>query len=165
VSAAQVRPADEAELPLLIRRLGQAQFFADRFRRQREGRGVLLIAWLGPEPVGDIYLWLEPAEEPEIREQLPGVPLLNHLEVAPQHWNQGIGTAILTTAEQILRERGHRRVILGVRIENLDAQRLYGRLQYKEWEHSPISTMSLSYLETGEAVREPEDCAIYIKEL
>jgi hypothetical protein len=31
--------------------------------------------------VANAYLWLEEAEEPELREYLPDVPLLTHVEI------------------------------------------------------------------------------------
>src|SRR5262245_49412305 len=120
--------------------LGQPHFFAERLGRQREGRGILLVAWLDTTPVGDLYLWLEPAEEPEISERLQGVPLLNHLEVHEKYQNQGIGTELIAEAEALLRRHGHRRVALGVALDNLDAMRLYLRLGYVEWPFPPVRT-------------------------
>ncbi|SDR28942.1 Predicted N-acetyltransferase YhbS [Thermostaphylospora chromogena] len=133
-----IRPAIDADLTALVRSFGQVGFFSDRLRRQRQGRGMLLIALRGAIPVGNVYVWWEPAEEPELRERLPGVPLLTHLEVHPHHRNRGIGTALIREAEDVLRRRGHRRVALGVDVRNVDAQRLYTRLDYTEWPYPPV---------------------------
>ncbi|HJW63533.1 MAG TPA: GNAT family N-acetyltransferase, partial [Actinomycetes bacterium] len=61
--------------------LGQRHFFTDRLARQQDGRGVLLVAWLDGRPVGDVFLDRGPADQPEVRHHLPGVPMLDHLEV------------------------------------------------------------------------------------
>jgi hypothetical protein len=54
-----VQQACFSDLAVVSRVLGGAEFFAERFERQKNGRGVLFIAWLDNEPVGDVYLWLE----------------------------------------------------------------------------------------------------------
>src|ERR671930_1511936 len=95
----EIRQAQRGDLDILARTLGQRQFFADRLDRQDNERGVLLIAWAQGVPIGDVYLWLEKAEEPEIREYLPDVPLLTHLEVSPAHRNQGVGKLLIDKAE------------------------------------------------------------------
>ncbi|PZG25889.1 N-acetyltransferase [Spongiactinospora gelatinilytica] len=133
-----IRPAIYTDLTPLIRYFGQADFFFERFHRQRRGRGMLLIALRGGDVVGNVYLWWEPAEELELRERLPGVPVITHLEVRADRRNQGVGTALLAEAEHILAQRGHRHVALGVSLTNPDAHRLYARLNYVEWGHPPV---------------------------
>ena len=78
-----IRPARGADLAPLAAALGDGAFFADRFRRQQRRRGVLLGGWLGARPVACVYLWLERAEEWQIRALLPDVPLLNRVQVHP----------------------------------------------------------------------------------
>ncbi|MFI0418487.1 GNAT family N-acetyltransferase [Spongiactinospora sp. 9N601] len=133
-----IRPAIYTDLTPLIRYFGQADFFFERFHRQRRGRGVLLIALRGGDVVGNVYLWWEPAEELELRERLPGVPVITHLEVRADQRNRGVGTALLAEGERILAQRGHHRVALGVGLANTDARRLYARLDYVEWDHPPV---------------------------
>jgi GNAT superfamily N-acetyltransferase len=139
VSGLDIRPAEEGDLPLLTRAMRQEDFFAKRIEQQAEGHGVLLVAWEGAAPVGAVYVWLGPAEEPEVRRALPDVPLLVRLHVPRGHRNRGIGTRIIGAAERLVRQRGHTRVALGVGIDNIDAKRLYHRLSYREWAHEPIS--------------------------
>ena len=81
----RIRPARPGDLPSLVGRLGQEGYFADRLKREDAGRGVLLTAWRAGLVVGVVYLWLEPAEESEIRTHLPGTPLVTHLEIHPDH--------------------------------------------------------------------------------
>jgi GNAT superfamily N-acetyltransferase len=104
----------------------------------RHNLGVLLVAWIGGEPVGDVYLWCEPHEEPELRDAYPGVPLLNHLEVAPAHQRRGIGTALVRAVEDVARARGYDQLILGVGVDNPRAKQLYERLGYVDWGKGPI---------------------------
>jgi GNAT superfamily N-acetyltransferase len=159
----KIRPAEDDDVDDLVGALGQQHFFAERLRRQRQGRGLLLVAWHKSEPVGDVYLSWECAEEPEIRNLLPDVPLLIHLEVHPVRRNQGIGTTLLGEAERLLSERGHRQVALGVGVDNERAVRLYTRLGFKEWSHPPVRTWYEQYLDNGQSVRHAEICRIFVK--
>jgi len=160
-----IRPAAGADLPAIIEALGQQHFFAERFRRQQDGRGVLLVAWLDGRPVGDVYVWLERAEEWQLREHLPGIPLLNHLEVVDGMRNRAIGTAIVEAAERLLAAQGFKQVALGIRLDNAGAARLYERLGYAEWEHGHIETSYVVFLADGQEDREPEMCRILVKDL
>lgn len=137
-----IRPAQPDDLTSLTRRLGQARFFADRLDRQSDERGVLLTAWHGGLVIGDVYLWLEPAEEPEIREHLPDTPLVTHLEIHRDHRRMGVGTSLIGAAERLLTDGGFRRVALAVEVTNRAAARLYIRLGYREWPHPPVKCYS-----------------------
>jgi GNAT superfamily N-acetyltransferase len=87
--------------------LGQRHFFTERLARQQRGSGVLLLAWLDGRPVGDVFLATEPADEPEVRRHLPGVPRLIHLEVLGSYQRRGIGTALIRAGEDTARWLGH----------------------------------------------------------
>ena len=156
------RPARDEDLAALVEELGQEQFFTDRLARQAAGHGLLLTAWQEDRPVGDVYLWWEPAEEPEIREHLPGVPLLNHLEVHPTFRKHGIGTGLTTAAERELAARGFSEVALAVEEGNTDAMRLYERLRYREWPHGKV--VCLTHPEDGRP-RAVEICHVLVKDL
>ena len=104
----RIRRARPADLDVLIRELGQGRFFDDRICRQTKRLGMLLIAWQDDRPIGVIYLWLEDAEEAELREHLPGTPILNHLEIHPDHRGRGTGTKLIQAAERRLRRLGFR---------------------------------------------------------
>jgi ribosomal protein S18 acetylase RimI-like enzyme len=137
----EIRAAERADLPRLVAALRQSEFFTERFDRQQRGHGLLLIAWRERAPVGTVYLWLEPAEEPELRKYLPDTPLVTHLEVGERFRRTGIGTALLHECHRLLVERGHRQVALGVRLENVDAIRLYKNLGYAQWPHPEVETI------------------------
>jgi GNAT superfamily N-acetyltransferase len=106
---AEVRPASDADLAVLVAVLGERHWFTDRLARQRRGGGVLLVAWLDDRPVGDVFLDCGPADEPEVRRHLPGVPRLDHLEVPGPFQGRGIGTALIRAAEDHARQLGHGR--------------------------------------------------------
>jgi ribosomal protein S18 acetylase RimI-like enzyme len=165
MSDIEIRPAEQADLGLLIETFGDEEFFTDRLARQQATRGILLTAWTQQDPIGDLYIWLEPADEVELREHLPEVPLLNHVEVHPDHRNRGIGTELMFAAEHILAERGYDQVALAVRIDNLDAHRLYLRLGYKMWPHPCVVCMSVVKLPDGTRKHCAETCDILVKRL
>jgi GNAT superfamily N-acetyltransferase len=157
-----IRPARSTDLAALTGELGQGPYFVDRLSRQQAGRGLLLTAWRDDHPIGDVYLWLEPAEEPEIREHLPDTPLLTHLEIHADHRNQGTGTKLMLAAEQELVALGHEQVALGVEVTNVAAAMLYLRLGYREWPHPPVRCYALA---DGKGTRRIEICRIMVKRL
>jgi GNAT superfamily N-acetyltransferase len=149
-------------MAILVRAFGQEEYFRDRLGRQVAGRGMMLTAWLAAQPVGAVYLWQEPAEEPEIRHHLPTVPLLNHLEVLPTWRNQGIGTQLINAAERVLAESGARTVALAVELRNADAERLYLRLGYRRWGLPPVACLT-DISSNGDRASTVEVCNVLVK--
>jgi GNAT superfamily N-acetyltransferase len=113
-----VRRMHDSDLASVVAAMGQRHYFADRLARQAAGLGVVLLALDGGNVVGDVYVWLSPADEPELRRHLSGVPLLNHLEVLPARQSRGIGTRIIAAAERTVYDLAYRRLALGVGIDN-----------------------------------------------
>ena len=110
----EIRPAAAGDLEPLVAVFGaERRFFADCLATQEAGGGVLLVAWVDGRPVGDVFLSLGPADEPEVRRHLPGVPTLVHLEVVGPLQRRGIGTALVRAGEDVARRLGHDRVALG----------------------------------------------------
>ena len=135
----EIQRGSDADLDALVAVFrGERFFFGDCLVKQRAGGGVLLVAWLDGWPVGDVFLDRGPAEEPEIRRWLAGVPRLNHLEVLGPVQRRGIGTALIRAGEATARRLGDRRVALGVGLDNPDARRLYERLGYTDWGHGSV---------------------------
>jgi GNAT superfamily N-acetyltransferase len=134
----EIRRASKADLEPLVDAFGQRMLFTDRIGRTRQNAGELLVAWSGERPVGDVYLWCEALEEPELRAAFPGTPLLNHLEVAADRRGRGIGTMLIRACEEAARRRAYTRLLLGVTLDNPDAKKLYARLGWHEWPGSPI---------------------------
>lgn len=160
---AEVRPDD---LSMLVMAGGQAGYFADRLARQEDRRGVLLVAWHSGRPVGTAYLWLEPAEEPEIQQYLPDTPLITHVEVfEPTDRNHRTGTRLIHDAEERLRDLKHTKVALAVEVTNEDAARFYRRLGYRDWGHQPVNCVRREWLPDGTVEESNEKCLVLVKTL
>jgi GNAT superfamily N-acetyltransferase len=159
-----IRQAHAGDWPAIVRAFGEERFFTDRLQRQREGHGELLVAYEGDAVVGVVYVWRGEAEERELREHLPDVPLLNHLEVVEHRRNSGVGTAIIEAAESRVLGLGLKKLALGLRLHNHAAARLYDRLGYREWEHGEIWTTYV-VMSDGEETQVPEKCRILVKDL
>ena len=160
----EIRPARPGELAVLVAAFGQRAHLADRLSRQRDGQGVMLAAWCGGTPIGMVYLWTEPAEEPEIRDHLPDVPILNHLEVREEWRNRGVGTALVAAAERFLTERGSRAVALAIKEGDDAAERWYHHRHYRHWQGPRVAC----YVEPERAGRrtfEMEWCRVLVKSL
>ncbi|TMR95409.1 GNAT family N-acetyltransferase [Nonomuraea basaltis] len=95
----------------------------------------------------------------------PGRPPAHHLEVVRERRNEGIGTQLLRAAEQRLHTKGHRRVALGVNLDNHAAQRLYSRLGYTEWPHGKLATTETVYHPGGRRELRPEVCLVMVRHL
>jgi GNAT superfamily N-acetyltransferase len=162
---AEVRPASDADLATLVAVLGERHWFTDRLARQQRGGGVVLVAWLEGRPVGEVFLECEPAKEPEVRRQLPGVPRLDHLEVAGLFQGRGIGTALIRAAEDSARQLGHERIALGVGLDNPKARRLYERLGYADWGHGTVVGSWVEHPDDGPPVTLSEVCDMLVKRL
>jgi GNAT superfamily N-acetyltransferase len=162
---AEIRPASEADLATLVPVLGERHWFTDRLARQQRGGGVLLVAWLEGRPVGEVFLDCEPATEPEVRRQLPGVPRLDHLEVLGPLWGRGIGTALIGVAEDSARQLGHEQLALGVGLDNPKARRLYERLGYVDWGQGTVVGTWVEHPDAGPPVTLSEVCDLLVKRL
>ncbi|HEY1485028.1 MAG TPA: GNAT family N-acetyltransferase [Micromonosporaceae bacterium] len=135
-----IRKVTRADYPALVDAFGQPDYFADRLGRSRHKLGDVLVAYVDDVPVGDVYLWCEPFEEPELRAMYPDAPMLNHLEVWPPWQGRGIGTQLVHAAEDAARERGYDILVLLVGLDNPRAKALYERLGYLDWGGGPIVT-------------------------
>jgi GNAT superfamily N-acetyltransferase len=160
-----VSRARAADLFSFAAALGDSGFFKDRLMRQRNDQGVLFFAWLGTNPAGAVYLWLEEAEEPPIQEHLPGVALLTHLQVHQDLRRRGVGTALVDAVEQHLIGKGHERVALAVRTDNPAAAGFYTSLGYEDWGHDEVTCYARTTLPDGSVLKEPECCLVMIKDL
>lgn len=159
-----IRRAGYSDLTALAAAVGDRAFFVDRLRRQKSGLGMLFVAWLGDDIVGTVYLWLEKADEQEIRIHLRGVPLLTHLEVLTEYRKRGIGNKLIEAVEDyLLSKRGHHRVALAVQTDNYGAIRLYERRGYERCTFGPIECAKDAELLGGD--HEIEECHVYVKQL
>ncbi|SDZ42378.1 Predicted N-acetyltransferase YhbS [Amycolatopsis xylanica] len=161
----QIRLAQDRDVDALVEVLGDREFVKDRLDRQAAGLGELLTIWSGDVLLGSMYIWLEDAEEPELRKWLPGVPLFTRIEVLERYRGKGIGTKLIRAGEDRLRKAGYRSVALAVEITNFGAELLYKRLYFDEWEHGQITCEGVEVLEDGYRKPYKETCRIMVKRL
>jgi ribosomal protein S18 acetylase RimI-like enzyme len=142
-----IRAAEAADIPALSASLGAVHgtYYRRRLPLQLAAMGVILLAERGVAPVGAAFVTWLPALEREVRRELPGVPLLYHMEVRAAVRRQGIGERLLLTAQAILARAGHRRMALGVDLHNTGAIRLYERQGFRRWNHQPLGAGSAAY--------------------
>jgi GNAT superfamily N-acetyltransferase len=161
----EIRPGSDADLAALVAVLGERHWFTDRLARQQQGGGVLFVAWVDGRPVGEVFLECEPANEPEVRRWLPGVPRLDHLEILGPFTRRGIGTALIRAAEATARQLGHQQLALGVGLDNGKARRLYERLGYADWGHGTVVGSWVEYPDDGPSVTLSEVYEVLVKRL
>lgn len=114
----------------------------DRFLRQEKGIVLYLIVWLDKTPIGHALLkWNGAEEEEAIKSNLKNCPDIEDLFVISRYRSQGIGSLLLATLENLVKDRGFKQVGLSVGVENRKANSLYERFGYKDsklgnyWEH------------------------------
>jgi GNAT superfamily N-acetyltransferase len=131
-----VRPCQEQDLALLrayIPTPGQPDRQGVRFGRQQAGDSTFLVAWSDGIPVGAGEILWRGCRAPEVHQHYPDCPELSGLDVwPPERQSQGIGTALVGTAEVLVRQRNRRQIGLGVGDDNPRAAALYLRLGYRE---------------------------------
>lgn len=113
-----VRELAESDVALIESREPAGQgFVRAMWALQCEEASVLLVAWVGADPVGSgqVDLSASPVE-------------LKNLNVAPHIRGQGVGTAIIRAAEERVGAGG--RLAVGVALDNPRARALYERLGY-----------------------------------
>ncbi|MEU7868092.1 GNAT family N-acetyltransferase [Dactylosporangium sp. NPDC049140] len=164
----EVRPAVSEDLPALTEAFKQPHYFQERIARQPH-LGVLFVAEhtddTATRVAGAAFLRMLPAEEWELREHLRNVPILSHLQVAPQRRRQGVASAIMDAAEDYARAKGRARIALGVTLTNAAARRLYANRQYVEWDFGPVNAMVVEWDEAGRKHFGVERCQIMVKAL
>lgn len=135
------------------------------YRARLSQRGVVLSAWRKGELAGAILVSWEPPDEPELRQHLPGVPMLYRLQVHAEMRRRGVATALVRAAEELLIGRGHRAVASGVDPANKPAVLLYQSLGFRRWNHGEIATVRELYDDDGRLVIKPDRCLIFVRRL
>jgi GNAT superfamily N-acetyltransferase len=122
-----VRVAEEADVPALDRALptGRNDVHRAFLARQATGEVTYLVAWRDDAAVGaGAVRWAGRGGWPD--------PELSNLHVPALLQSQGIGTAIVHFAEDLVRSLGHARLAIGVDENNVRAAALYERLGYAD---------------------------------
>jgi ribosomal protein S18 acetylase RimI-like enzyme len=163
LSINHARPGDEYELA--GEDASHVAILKERLDRVAAKKGELLVARWRRKAIGHIYLWLEPADEEELRKRLSDTPLLMNLWVRKNFRRKGVGTALVTRAERRLRKLGHHQVALGVETSNHAAVNLYTRHRYQEWGEGELKTHYDEFHADGSQTLGWEICAVYTKQL
>lgn len=131
-AAVQIRDCAEADLPVLEAVLPSygVPLHAQLLQRQRNGEVTYLVAWTEGAPVGYGLIRWAGHREAASRAAMPGTPAVSNLGVLPAWRGRGVGSALITAAEQRIRDRGYRQVSLAVGQDNNAAAPLYTRLGY-----------------------------------
>ncbi|MGH8791301.1 MAG: GNAT family N-acetyltransferase [Stackebrandtia sp.] len=147
---------DKAEFPL-----------AAWVERHRADRGKLFVAVVDELPIGQVYVSLEDAVEPDLRRHFPQAAVIERLEVRKGFRNLGVAGRLMDAAEDFIRrgkhDRDRFRVILGVNVDNPDPIPLYERRGYAEW-LSDASGLPRR-VDTHRIDGEPERCRVFVKDL
>jgi GNAT superfamily N-acetyltransferase len=122
-----IRGCSRRDLPLLewfgLYR-DHRRLIEDAFRRHEAGEVIMLVADLDGFPVGQG--WVDVSER-----KVDSVGVIWALRVFPLLRNHGIGTRLMTVAEQLLTDAGFRWTELTVDQQEPRARRLYERLGYR----------------------------------
>ncbi|MFW5691264.1 MAG: N-acetyltransferase family protein [Chloroflexota bacterium] len=126
-----IREACQEDIPRL-EWYGQYKHFRNLLRRaykeQRAGRRLLLVADLNGFPIGQLFVQLI-ASNRRIADGHTRAYLYS-FRVMELFQGQGIGTLLLSTAEQRLARLGYHHAMIAVAKDNPRAQRLYERRGY-----------------------------------
>lgn len=102
------------------------EFYLDIYRNFSEG---FLIAWLNGNAVGYIMNRIERGLS-NFGFTLVKMGHVVSIAVLPEHRRKGIGTALLTTSLERMKNRGCEEAYLEVRVGNEEAIRLYEKLNF-----------------------------------
>lgn len=106
--------------------------YQTEWEAQCDGRVSMLVAWHRQRPLGlGLIHWSGPRQA-EVQAVHPGCPEIFRLHVRRPYRSMGLGSLLIEAFERLARERGHRRIGLGVTYANPGAFALYQRLGYGE---------------------------------
>ena len=163
-----VRPLAEAELNRLERCPWARRppgMHRDRFAQQRRGSTVYLMAWQEERLVGHLLLtWHGPTVEP-VASCLAECVELQDVAVREDLRSRGIGTRMLTVAENLARQRGARRLGIGVALDNPRARALYERLGFADSGCGEYEVGWPSIDQDGQQRWHDERCVYLVKQL
>ncbi|WP_229715329.1 GNAT family N-acetyltransferase [Mangrovihabitans endophyticus] len=129
VKIRRAQPHDLDRLSATLDRDDHA-YYLDCMAYQDTDSGEVVVAVVGDEPVGALFARWSDADEPEVIEHLPKVPMLYRVVVRADVRGRKVGTTMVLATMDRLRERGYDRVALGVDQSNAGARRLYERLGF-----------------------------------
>lgn len=133
-----IRNASREDLPALEWE-GEYRIFRRLYRRAmneaKEGHRILLVADLEGRLIGQIFIQLHSI--PADPKKMPKTGYLYSFRVRLEYRNLGVGTSLVSSAEDALRRGNFQRALIGVAKDNSDALRLYQRLGYRKISEDP----------------------------
>ena len=151
-----IRIARSNDLPALEWE-GEYRRFRRLYRRAmneaRRGRRILLVADMDGTLIGQIFVQLHTVPADPKRE--PRTAYLYSFRVRPKFRNLGIGSSLVSEAEQALRKKAFQRALIGVAKDNEGALRLYRRLGYELLTEDPGEWSFVDHRNRVQNIREP----------
>jgi len=147
----EIRPLRRDELEQLARHLSEPPDVLEELAGYAEigpevygstSSDSVLVAWTQTIPLGRVCVRWTGARNPSIATACDGIPEIHGLQVAPESRSQGLGAALVRSAEELALLRGRRSVGLGVALDNPSARKLYERLGYSQ---ASLPTYTESY--------------------
>jgi ribosomal-protein-alanine N-acetyltransferase len=153
-----IREATEADLTALEWE-GRYKHFRRLYRRAmneaQKGRRILLVAEVDDQIIGQLFVQLQSRAGRLADGNTTGY--LYSFRVRPEHRNRGVGSALLSRAEQALREHGFERAVIAVAKENERARRMYESHGYKFVAEDPGEWSYLDHEGNLQRVSEPAE--------
>jgi ribosomal protein S18 acetylase RimI-like enzyme len=158
-----VRPLAESELGAVEQRFpgGPLAKHRSRLACQEVGDAVYLIAWLAGVPVGHVLLRLGEAQDELVVSRVGNCAHLEDLAVVPERRSRGIGSRLLTAAEEAARGHGFEQVGLSVAVSNAFARGFYSRRGYKDSGIGKYPTAGC-YIASDGVLRSRSDVSVYL---
>jgi ribosomal protein S18 acetylase RimI-like enzyme len=127
--------------------------FARAMQEAERGRRILLLAEIGAELAGQIFIQLD--TRPSIASGETSSGYLYAFRVKMRYRNRGIGAQLLAEAETMLASMGYSRSVISVSKTNPSARRLYERHDYQVFGEDPGEWSYVDHLGEVRQVREP----------
>lgn len=151
-----IRAANSSDLPALEWE-GEYSRFRMLYRRAmneaRRGRRILLVADMAGTLIGQIFVQLHTV--PADPKRIPRTAYLYSFRVRPEYRNLGIGSTLVSEAEEALRQKVFQRALIGVAKENPRALRLYRRLGYELLTEDPGEWSFVDHKNRVQFIKEP----------
>jgi ribosomal protein S18 acetylase RimI-like enzyme len=156
--AVRIREASESDLRSLEWE-GRYTHFRRLYRRAmdeaKQGRRILLVAEVDYQVVGQIFIQLQSRRAELADGGYSGY--LYSFRVRPNYRNRGIGSMLLTAAEDELRQRAFKRAVIAVAKKNERARSLYESHGYQFMADDPGKWSYIDHEGNLRHVSEPAD--------
>ncbi len=165
---AEIRPVCETDLSVLATHFfqGGTAKHTERYARQQKGEVVYLVAFCEGQPVGHALLKWHGSQDVPVASHLEfACPDIEDVFVLAELRSQGIGSQLLSCAEQLAVHHGYAHIGLSVAKANESARLLYERLGYQDACLGEYSERGESIDSQGQFQPWKEICIYLIKDL